>query len=145
MRSCVPPRFKSAERKIRDESLAFLARFGLADRHNELAKNLPYGEQRRLEIARALATNPKVLLLDEPAAGMNPKEVDNLIGLIRQIHQDFSLAILLIEHQMPLVMELCRFIQVIDFGQTIASGDPHEVTNNPLVIRAYLGEEEAAL
>ena len=139
------PEFRRQEDRIRQESLDYLATMGLTKRRHELAKNLPYGEQRRLEIARALATNPKVLLLDEPAAGMNPKEVEQLIGLIRRIHQDFPLAILLIEHQMPLVMDLCEQVQVIDFGKTIASGNPHQVTNNPLVIQAYLGDEEAAL
>ncbi|TCL62154.1 branched-chain amino acid transport system ATP-binding protein [Hydrogenispora ethanolica] len=136
-------RFRRAEERIRRESLEYLDRFGLADRGRELARNLSYGEQRRLEIARALATNPRVLLLDEPAAGMNPKEVEDLIQFIRNVHRDFPLAILLIEHQMPVVMELCGLIQVIDFGQTIAEGDPATVTNHPLVIRAYLGEEEA--
>jgi ABC-type branched-chain amino acid transport systems, ATPase component len=138
------PRFRDRERQIRKEALEFLGRFNLADRRNELAKNLPYGEQRRLEIARALATQPRVLLLDEPAAGMNPTEVADLIELIRRIHRDFNLAILLIEHQMPVVMELCQFVQVMDFGRTIAAGNPGEVTINPLVIKAYLGEEEAA-
>lgn len=137
------PRFHSRERQMRQESLEYLSRFGLADRRNELAKNLPYGEQRRLEIARALATQPRVLLLDEPAAGMNPTEVTELIELIHRVHQDFNLSILLIEHQMPVVMELCHFVQVMDFGRTIAAGKPDEVTNNPLVIKAYLGEEEA--
>jgi len=135
--------FRRQEAQFRAESLQHLARFGLADRRQELAGSLPYGEQRRLEIARALATDPKVLLLDEPAAGMNPKEVEELIRLIRQVHQDFPLAILLIEHQMPVVLELCSHIQVLDFGQTIAAGAPHDVTRNPLVIEAYLGEEEA--
>jgi len=134
--------FKRQEMRIEAESLEHLARFGLVDRSQERAGNLPYGEQRRLEIARALATEPKVLLLDEPAAGMNPSEVDELIRLIRQVHQDFPLAILLIEHQIPVVMELCRHVQVLDFGQTIASGAPREVVNHPLVIEAYLGEEE---
>jgi len=138
------PHFRSREQAIRQESLEYLNRFGLLERRNELAKNLPYGEQRRLEIARALATQPKVLLLDEPAAGMNPTEVSELINLIHRIHQDFNLSILLIEHQMPVVMELCQYVQVMDFGRTIAAGKPDEVTNNPLVIKAYLGEEEAA-
>lgn len=137
-------RFRSRERQISRDSLEYLERFGLADRRNELARNLPYGEQRRLEIARALATQPQVLLLDEPAAGMNPTEVTELIELIHRIHRDLNLAILLIEHQMPVVMELCHYVQVMDFGRTIAAGKPHEVTNNPLVIKAYLGEEEAA-
>ena len=135
--------FRRQEAEFRAESLQHLARFGLADRRAELAGSLPYGEQRRLEIARALATDPKVLLLDEPAAGMNPREVEELILLIRQVHLDFPLAILLIEHQMPVVLALCSHIQVLDFGQTIAAGAPHTVTSNPLVIEAYLGEEEA--
>jgi branched-chain amino acid transport system ATP-binding protein len=138
------PQFKSRERQMSEESLEYLNRFGLGDRRHELAKNLPYGEQRRLEIARALATQPRVLLLDEPAAGMNPTEVSELIGLINQVHQDFNLAILLIEHQMPVVMELCQYVQVMDFGRTIAAGKPDEVINNPLVIKAYLGDEEEA-
>lgn len=140
---CNSETFRNEEDRIEKESIEYLDRFGLADRCFELAKNLPYGEQRRLEIARALATQPKVLLLDEPAAGMNPKEVEELIELIRKVHQDFALAILLIEHQMPVVMELCGHVQVVDFGQTIAAGAPLDVTSNPLVIRAYLGEEEA--
>lgn len=136
------PRFRSREKQISFESLAFLERFGLLDRRDELADSLPYGEQRRLEIARALATKPRVLLLDEPAAGMNPTEVEELIDLIRGIHLDFELSILLIEHQMPVVMKLCRHIQVMDFGCTIAAGEPRDVTENPLVIKAYLGDEE---
>ena len=135
--------FRLQEAKLVAESRDHLARFGLADRQQELAGSLPYGEQRRLEIARALATGPRVLLLDEPAAGMNPKEVEELIQLIRQVHRDFPLAILLIEHQMPVVLELCSHIQVLDFGQTIAAGAPQDVTNSPLVIEAYLGEAEA--
>ncbi len=136
------PRFRSRERRISFESMAFLERFGLLDRRNEPADSLPYGEQRRLEIARALATRPRVLLLDEPAAGMNPTEVGELIDLIRGIHLDFDLSILLIEHQMPVVMKLCRHVQVMDFGRIIASGEPRDVTENPLVIKAYLGDEE---
>lgn len=137
------PRFRTREKEVSRESISFLERFGLADRWDQRADSLSYGEQRRLEIARALATRPRVLLLDEPAAGMNPTEVEDLIGLIRGIHRDFDLSILLIEHQMPVVMKLCRHVQVMDFGRTIAAGDPHEVTANPLVIKAYLGDEEA--
>ncbi|MBP2654335.1 MAG: amino acid/amide transporter ATP-binding protein 1, family [Firmicutes bacterium] len=135
-------RFRSQEKVIAKESLEYLEYFGLTNRHNEVAGSLSYGEQRRLEIARALATHPKVLLLDEPAAGMNPREVEDLISFIRKIHHDFGLAILIIEHQMPVIMDLCTHVQVVDFGQTIAAGDPETVTNDPLVIRAYLGEEE---
>jgi branched-chain amino acid transport system ATP-binding protein len=134
--------FRREEARLLMESRDHLARFGLLARQHEQAGSLPYGEQRRLEIARALATGPKVLLLDEPAAGMNPREVEELIRLIQQVHRDFSLAILLIEHQLPVVMELCREVQVLDFGQTIARGASHEVVRNPLVIEAYLGEEE---
>ncbi len=137
-------RFRRQEAAVLAESLEHLGRFGLADRRHESAGSLPYGEQRRLEIARALATRPKVLLLDEPAAGMNPREVEELILLVRQVHQDFPLAILLIEHQLPVVMELCGHVQVLDFGQTIAAGTPREVTRNPLVVEAYLGEEASA-
>jgi branched-chain amino acid transport system ATP-binding protein len=139
------PRFKERERQIAREGLEFLERFGLAERRFELADNLPYGEQRRLEIARALATNPRILLLDEPAAGMNPTEVEGLIGLIRDIHRDFDLSILLIEHHMPVVLKLCGEVQVMDFGRTIAAGDPHTVTSDPLVIKAYLGDPEESL
>lgn len=139
------PCFRRQEKQILQDSLTFLDCLNLSDRRDELAKNLPYGEQRRLEIARALAANPQVILLDEPAAGMNPKEVENLIELIRRIHREFSVSILLIEHQMPLVMELCQSIQVMDFGQTIAWGPPAQVTSDPQVIKAYLGEEDIAL
>jgi len=139
------PHFKSRERQMCREALDFLERFGLAHRRHELAENLPYGEQRRLEIARALATGPRILLLDEPAAGMNPTEVEGLIGLIRDIHRDFTLSILLIEHHMPVVMKLCRHVQVMDFGKTIAAGDPHAVTGDPLVIKAYLGDQEESI
>jgi branched-chain amino acid transport system ATP-binding protein len=137
------PRFRNREKQISFDSMAFLERFGLLDRREELADSLPYGEQRRLEIARALATRPRVLLLDEPAAGMNPTEVEELIELIRGIHLDFELSILLIEHQMPVVMKLCHHIHVMDFGRIIAAGEPRDVTEDPLVIKAYLGDEEA--
>ena len=118
-----------------------LSRFNLSRLENERAKNLPYGDQRRLEIVRALATQPKLLLLDEPAAGMNPLEKQNLMSLIRQIRDDFGLTILLIEHDMKLVMGICERIYVLDYGKIIAEGTPQQIRSNPKVIAAYLGEE----
>ncbi|WP_448871843.1 ABC transporter ATP-binding protein [Desulfobulbus propionicus] len=122
-------------------SFALLKRIGLADQANAFAKNLPYGAQRRLEIARALATEPSLLLLDEPAAGMNPQETLELNGLITSIRAE-GLAILLIEHDMKMVMRLSDHVFVMDYGRKIAEGAPDEVRHNPAVIRAYLGEEE---
>lgn len=115
--------------------------FGLLDKKDELAKNLPYGEQRRLEIARALASKPKFILLDEPAAGMNPNETNELRELIKWIKNKFDITIILIEHDMSLVMSVCDNIYVLDHGEMIASGTPKEIKNNPVVIKAYLGGE----
>lgn len=136
------PGFSKGERKARREALELLEVLGLENKKDELAKNLPYGEQRKLEIARALATKPQVLLLDEPAAGMNPQETSDLTQLIRSIRKDFNLTIILIEHDMSLVMDICEKIFVFDYGKLIAKGTPLEVQNNPEVIKAYLGEEE---
>lgn len=134
-------RYMNEEKAIVEESIQLLEIFGLADKKDELAKNLPYGEQRRLEIARALATHPKLLLLDEPAAGMNPQETKELTELIQWIREKFDLSILLIEHDMSLVMKLCERIYVLDYGTVIAHGTPQEIRNNSRVIQAYLGEE----
>jgi len=134
-------RFRRQERLLTERAQDFLAVFGLHDRQLEQAKNLPYGEQRRLEIARALAAQPRLLLLDEPAAGMNPNETETLMQLIRFIHDEFDLTILLIEHQMRVVMGICEWITVMDFGQVIARGTADDIQRNVAVIEAYLGKQ----
>ena len=130
------------EKDIVDKSYAILEKMGLAKEVNELAKNLPYGDQRRLEIARAMATTPFLLLLDEPAAGMNPRETDALEELIRRICKEENIAVLMIEHDMRIVMSISNRIYVLDYGKMIASGTAAEILANPIVIKAYLGEED---
>ncbi|WP_300155061.1 ABC transporter ATP-binding protein [Solidesulfovibrio sp.] len=135
------PRYMQRERDIEDHAMELLSRLGLGEVAHEFPKNLPYGVQRLVEIARALSTRPALLMLDEPAAGLNSSDVEGLIKLIADIHKDFGLAIWMIEHQMDVVMSLCSWIKVIDFGATIAEGSPEEIQNNPEVIKAYLGDD----
>src|SRR5215467_5361640 len=132
-------KLKQEEEGIQHDAMELLKIFNLDKRAHEPAVNLPYGSQRRLEIARGLATNPKVLLLDEPAAGMNPQESTELMHLIHSIRDKFQLTVLLVEHNMKVVMGVCEKIQVIDYGETIALGTPKEIQGNPKVIEAYLG------
>ncbi len=139
------PKFYSEERWVREKAEEYLKEVGLYGKRHELATNLPYGEQRRLEIARALAIQPKILYLDEPAAGMNPQETAELLAFIRslqkKIREKYHLTVILIEHDMSLVMNICERIYVLDYGKMIANGTPEEIKNNEFVIKAYLGEE----
>ena len=129
------------EKRLLSEAEELLEIFHLGDKKNELAKNLPYGEQRHLEIVRAMATKPNLLLLDEPAAGMNPHETQDLTEIISKIRKDFDLTVILIEHDMSLVMKICERIYVLDYGMVIAEGSPEVVKNDKKVIEAYLGED----
>ena len=134
-------RFRIDEERMHAQAEELLSLFKIEKKKDELARNLPYGEQRRLEIARALASNPCLLLLDEPAAGMNPQETEDLMKIIKFIRNEFHLTILLIEHDMRLVMGICERLIVLDYGRTIAAGSPEEIRQNPAVIKAYLGTD----
>ncbi|MDO5108887.1 MAG: ABC transporter ATP-binding protein [Erysipelotrichaceae bacterium] len=134
------PRFSKQEKESDEKAMELLKIFGLDEKADLIAGNLPYGEQRRLEIARALATKPKLLLLDEPAAGMNPQETEDLMKTIRFVRDHFGIAILLIEHDMKLVMGICERITVLNFGMMLAEGTPEDILNDPEVVKAYLGE-----
>ncbi len=134
------PLYQREEKMMREEAMKLLREVDLEDLAGEMSSSLPYGKQRRLEIARALATDPKLLLLDEPAAGMNPIETQSLLDLILRLRRDYDLTVFLIEHDMKFVMQICERIKVLDYGVTIAEGTPYEIQNNPRVIEAYLGE-----
>ncbi|MGN0361722.1 MAG: ABC transporter ATP-binding protein [Bilifractor sp.] len=133
-------RFRREEKKAEEKARELLEIFHLSEYADLTAGNLPYGQQRRLEIARAMATEPKLLLLDEPAAGMNPQETEELMAMIRTVRDHFKIAILLIEHDMQLVMQICEHITVLNYGMLLAEGTPQEIQNNPEVIKAYIGD-----
>ena len=135
------PSYYREEQRVLEEAVKLLEVVGLAEKQTTLAKNLPYGQQRKLEIARARAAKPKILFLDEPAAGMNPQETTELTELIHQIKEQFNLTVVLIEHDMSLVMKICERIYVLDYGKCIAHGTPEAIKNNRRVIEAYLGED----
>ena len=135
------PKYYRIEEEVEQKAIELLKIVGLSSKVTNLAKNLPYGEQRKLEIARALATSPKILFLDEPAAGMNPHETSELTTLIKKIKNEIGLTIILIEHDMSLVMAICEKVYVLDYGRCIARGKPEEIQNNKHVIEAYLGED----
>ncbi len=136
------PNYWREEKEAKEKAMELLKIFDLDQYADTAAGNLPYGKQRKLEIARAMATNPKLLLLDEPAAGMNPTETEELMNTLRLLRDTFNIAILLIEHDMKLVLGRCERLVVLDHGTTIAAGDPIEVINTPAVVTAYLGQEE---
>ncbi|MEO8229421.1 MAG: ABC transporter ATP-binding protein [Chloroflexota bacterium] len=138
------PSFLRGERELDDRAMELLELFGLAGQHDRTARNLAYGDQRRLEIARAVGTRPKLLLLDEPNAGMNPIETQALLGLIRRLRDELGITIVLVAHDIPLVMNLCDRIQVLNYGRLIAEGDPAAVRTNKDVIAAYLGQARHA-